>query len=208
MPLLPNAMSSYMSRRQEEIACKTATAEHDLLEAAFDGDDVRLNQILCDKDIQVQVDVKDEHGFTSLSEAACAGQAECVELLLERGANPNTQGRHKRTPIWRAVYMNQISCIRPLLDSGADPRTHASDGDSAILLATSQRRTEISAIFDSWDSGPARPDPLPATPDPWPQFPGSNRSISRLNRSISRLNRSRLPPRETLGESRAAVCSS
>ena len=64
-------------------------------------------------------------------------------------------GKHKRTPIWRAVYMNQIECITPLLDAGADARKTSSDGDDAILLATSHARKEITAIFAGWDPSKA-----------------------------------------------------
>ena len=56
--------------------------------------------------------------------------------------------------------MNQIDCIAPLLEAGADPRKAASDGEDAVLLATSQARKEIVALFESWD--PSKADAINA----------------------------------------------
>jgi hypothetical protein len=90
-------------RRQREAAKKLAKAKADMIEAAFDGEKDDIVKILDDTSIKVRVDETDENDYTSLSEAACAGHVDCVQILLERGANPNTVGKHKRTPIWRAV---------------------------------------------------------------------------------------------------------
>ena len=90
-------------RRQREAEKKLAKAKADMIEAAFDGEMDDIIKILDDASIKVRVDETDENDYTALSEAACAGHVDCVEELLKRGANPNTVGKHKRTPIWRAV---------------------------------------------------------------------------------------------------------
>ena len=90
-------------RRQREAERKLAKAKADMIEAAFDGETDDVIKVLDDASMGVRVDETDENDYTALSEAACAGHVDCVKLLLERGANPNTVGKHKRTPIWRAV---------------------------------------------------------------------------------------------------------
>ena len=64
----------------------------------------------------------DGHGNTLLSEASAGGAAATVKHLLKMGANPNTQGEFKRTPLWRAAFLGKADCIAPLLEGGADPR--------------------------------------------------------------------------------------
>eukprot|EP01046_Picozoa_sp_COSAG06_P067876 COSAG06_NODE_17790_length_921_cov_1.278589_1_plen_281_part_10 len=147
-------------RRQRDKEKRLAKAKEEMLEAAFDGEEEDMVKILDDATLKMRVDETDENDYTALSEAACAGHVGCVKVLLARGANPNTVGKHKRTPIWRAVYMNQIDCIQPLLDAGADPRKSSSDGDDAMLLAQSHARTEITAIFEGWD--PTKADKINA----------------------------------------------
>ena len=68
------------------------------------------------------VDVADGHGNTLLSEAAAGGAVDAVKLLLGLGADPNTQGEFKRTPLWRAAFLGKTDCVGPLLAGGADPR--------------------------------------------------------------------------------------
>ena len=147
-------------RRAADLERKRAKAKADMIEAAFDGEEEDMLKILDDPGLKVRIDDTDSNDYTALSEAACAGHPSIVKELLSRGANPNTVGKHKRTPIWRAVYMNQIDCIAPLLEAGADPRKAASDGEDAVLLATSQARAEIVALFESWD--PSKADAINA----------------------------------------------
>ncbi|KAF7133987.1 hypothetical protein CNMCM5793_005513 [Aspergillus hiratsukae] len=70
------------------------------------------------------VDVNMSHpssGHTALSKAA-EEYADCVvQLLLERGADPNHQMSDGRTPFALAVLGGNVSLVKALLDAGADP---------------------------------------------------------------------------------------
>lgn len=47
------------------------------------------------------INCEDPNGNTPLSEAASGGSATTLQLLLERGADVNSQGQFKRTPLYR-----------------------------------------------------------------------------------------------------------
>jgi ankyrin repeat protein len=107
---------------QEERAkrARVGKVRAELLEAAFDGD-VDVMHSLFLEDV-ADVEMADPHGNTLLSEAAAGGHLEGVLFLIAKGANPNTQGEFKRTPLWRACFLGHVDVVQPLLEAGADPR--------------------------------------------------------------------------------------
>ena len=99
----------YRKERERRLAEKAAEearqrARQQLRDAAFDGQEAEMLSALQDPNVTIQVDDADENGFTALSEASAAGHVGSVQLLLSEpwGADPNTVGRFKRTPLWCA----------------------------------------------------------------------------------------------------------
>ncbi|CAE8698276.1 unnamed protein product [Polarella glacialis] len=107
------------------------------------------------------VDVEDHDGNTPLSEAACYGELDLVELLLEAGAHLDTRNSQGRTPVWRATYNGHMEAVKLLLERGADPSIESAEGKPAgeygtpgtkALLAswtaekTAQTREKLSAL--------------------------------------------------------------
>ncbi|GIK04399.1 hypothetical protein Aspvir_008482 [Aspergillus viridinutans] len=62
-------------------------------------------------------------GHTALSKAADDNADSVVQLLLERGADPNLQMYDGLTPLALAVLRGNVSSVKLLLDAGADPDT-------------------------------------------------------------------------------------
>ncbi|BBF23288.1 ankyrin repeat domain-containing protein [Sutterella megalosphaeroides] len=89
-------------------------------------------------------EAEDEYGMTMLAHAARAGDSEAVELMLERGADPNAPDRSGRTPLfhvaegphdWVSHPEDIVYIVEDLLKYGADV-DHADDsGKTASFIA-------------------------------------------------------------------------
>jgi uncharacterized protein len=69
------------------------------------------------------VNVRDEAGFTPLHDAALAGNAGAVRLLLDHGANINIGDKDSgATALYMAATMGREDVVNLLLEKGADPK--------------------------------------------------------------------------------------
>jgi len=115
------------------------------------------------------VDLQDHQLNTPLSEAACYGETEIVELLLENGAHPNSQNDQGRTPLWRAGYNGCEEVVELLLEKGADPRIENNNGEPAGKIGTDRTK----ALIAAWDTSQTATkqealSDLQRLPKPWP----------------------------------------
>jgi len=67
----------------------------------------------------IDVNIKDENGYTPLIYAVVYNNPEIVQILLEKGANPNIQGRYERTALNWAVKNKRPQIVQLLLNKGA-----------------------------------------------------------------------------------------
>ena len=70
--------------------------------------------------------------------AAQRGHAEVVQLLLERGANPNTSFTYG-SPLHAAARANDTIVVRLILEHGGDPNLRAGDFDQSPLHEAADR---------------------------------------------------------------------
>ena len=132
-------------RRKEE-----AKLKRDLLEAAYDGEDGDVEELLsrARQTMKEAENTADGNGNTLLSEAAAGGSVSTIELLLAWGADPNLPGEFGRTPIWRACFLGHAAAVKSLLEHGADPRTSSQSGETPHSVANGQ---DIKDSLDAWD---------------------------------------------------------
>eukprot|EP00927_Polykrikos_kofoidii_P050034 TRINITY_DN43995_c0_g1_i1.p1 TRINITY_DN43995_c0_g1~~TRINITY_DN43995_c0_g1_i1.p1 ORF type:complete len:517 (+),score=116.26 TRINITY_DN43995_c0_g1_i1:66-1616(+) len=93
------------------------------------------------------IDLEDHQKNTPLSEAACFGEKEIVDLLLQHGAHPNSQNEQGRTPVWRATYNGHEEVVQLLLEKGGDPSIENNQGEPAGKFGTK----ETQALVKGWD---------------------------------------------------------
>uniref|UniRef100_A0A2C9KSV2 Uncharacterized protein n=1 Tax=Biomphalaria glabrata TaxID=6526 RepID=A0A2C9KSV2_BIOGL len=150
-------------RKQEETKRKKR-----FLEAAFDGNVVSMKQILKEvsdiddknglgndiigrslhtKHLMAIIECTDANENTALSEAANGGHAEAIKLLLENGADPNTIGQFRRTPLYRAAFAGHLEATYMLLENGADPRIIGGDSQSPAEVASVQA---VKEVLENW----------------------------------------------------------
>ena len=68
---------------------------------------------------------------------ACArGNFDCVELLLNRGANANALDVNNSSPLHKACEANAVNIVVALLDHGADIEQKAKNGLNALLISS------------------------------------------------------------------------
>lgn len=125
------------------MAPKLMLSKFDPVAALFDdlqrGTDERLDVYRA-----LRPEAEDENGMTMLAHAARAGDCEAVELMLERGADPNAADRSGRTPLFHVAAGPRDWVSRPddivylteaLLEHGANVDHTDESGKTASFVA-------------------------------------------------------------------------
>ena len=67
--------------------------------------------------------------------AAKKGHPECVQLLLEAGADPEYKDKEGQTATHAAAANGRVKCLRILVENGADMNAHDNSGNTPIHIA-------------------------------------------------------------------------
>jgi len=112
-------------------------------------------------------DVEDrEHGFSAMQHAACRGHIECVQVLLEAGAqldptaSDRAGGSMHEGPLQLACEGGHLEVARVLLAAGANVNRTAASGRSALTYACWAREQHPDLVKMLRDHG-ADPSGLP-----------------------------------------------
>ena len=84
----------------------------------------------------VPLDEVDNQGRTALSYAAGFGEVECVDYLLQRGAQCDHADNEGRTPLSWAAGADRLDCVRSLRAAGARLDCRDSQGRTPLLWST------------------------------------------------------------------------
>ena len=87
--------------------------------------------------------VDDKHGWTPLHSAAFHGHKDVVQLLLDRGSDPNKANVGGQTPLHYAAMKGHKDVVQLLLDRGADPNKANEGGWTPLHEAAQNGHTVV-----------------------------------------------------------------
>jgi len=114
-----------------------------LLRAARKNNEKEVKRLL--KEPYIDIDIKDEEGFTALIWAIVNKNSKMVKMLLDKGANLNIQDDDRWTALQWAVMEKDSDIVKMLLDKGANPDTQ--NGPITLILAVLYRDPKIVKIL-------------------------------------------------------------
>ena len=103
-----------------------------LMSAAQSGDLETIKLLLKNG---VEINAKDNAGYTALTWAAVEGQTNVVKLLLDKGADFNAKDTKGFTTLMIASEQGQTIVVKLLLDKGADINAKDTNATTALMVA-------------------------------------------------------------------------
>jgi hypothetical protein len=88
----------------------------------------------------------DDQGRTALLHAAHYGRTNCVQLLLEGGADKEVKDNVGRAALMVAAQCGHTDALRQLMDSGANKEARDSLGGTALMHAASDRNDHTDCV--------------------------------------------------------------
>lgn len=113
----------------------------------------------------VSANVRGDHNFPVLSEAAHLDDYECVRALLDAGADPNAQDYVGYTPL---MFAGSAKVARALIDAGADVNAESDNCQTPLCSAvTSLEAAEVVQVL--LERGAKVPEEL-GNPSYWTRY--------------------------------------
>lgn len=109
-------------------------------------------------------DTRDAHGIPVVCLAARNGHRHIIETLLSRNVDVNVLSDDRgNSPLMEAAVRGDATSTRRLLEAGADPDLISKSGQSALMMAVGEHRTEIVQILMEHGAGLSFVDSLGMT---------------------------------------------
>eukprot|EP00934_Nitzschia_sp_Nitz4_P002527 Nitzschia sp. Nitz4//scaffold77_size91520//988//3402//NITZ4_004875-RA/size91520-processed-gene-0.19-mRNA-1//1//CDS//3329557946//2517//frame0 len=93
------------------------------------------------------LDEPDDEGLLPLGIAARCGHVECVQILLENGAQVNLQDHIGCSPLHHAAEKGHVGCGELLLERGAQINAVDGEGFTSLHLAVERNNVEVVALL-------------------------------------------------------------
>jgi len=104
---------------------------------------------LAEKGADIHAAATNGTGYNALTASVAAGHTEIVKYLLARGLDPNHRYGPGFTPFLAAAADGHLEIVKLLLAHGADSAAIASDGKSALTLATERNHSQVADFLRS-----------------------------------------------------------
>ena len=148
-------LALWHQRRDVADALVQAGAELGVLEAAATGRVDRLRELLAAD--PERLNDRTPEGFTAIGLAAFLGGAEAVRVLLEHGADPNSDAENPLgvRPVHAAAAAHDHESMRLLLEAGADPNARQQGGLTPLDAAAQSDDVEMERLLLAHGADPA-----------------------------------------------------
>ncbi len=91
----------------------------------------------------VDINKKDEYGWTALMHAVDSANPKIVKLLIDFGADVNIKGNDGQTALMNAIFMKEKGISKTLIERGADVNLKDNQGKTALMIAALSDAREI-----------------------------------------------------------------
>ncbi|XP_013392560.1 ankyrin repeat and SOCS box protein 1 [Lingula anatina] len=133
------------------MASWTPVHEYDpvLHQAAFIGDLDKLKSLLVEEEQRGLINVKNRLGCTPIRLSATAGHKNCVDYLINQGADIEVTDIKGQTPLHVAVKNHHTGCIQSLLQAGASPEGDGKNISTPLYMAAMDGYTDAIKLLIS-----------------------------------------------------------
>jgi ankyrin repeat protein len=120
---------------------------------AVEGNPEALSLSLNHKSALSQLELQNAKGHTALALAVKAGQFECAELLVKKGANVNAINKAKQSVLFLASYEGHLDICEMLFETGkVKVDTQDIRGWTALMMASQQGFQDIVELLIKHDA--------------------------------------------------------
>ena len=137
------------------------TNSAELVTAAFDGNLVKVRQLLCDFANPHSINID---GTFALCTAVEHGHREVASLLLSAKANPDYERTNGRTALMVASAKKDTCMMQVLLESKANPNEQGDGGRPALMVAIDKEDTSLMRMLLESKANPNQQDNDGRTP--------------------------------------------
>ena len=141
--------------------------EEQLYIAVEEGKTEEVRELISSHRVDVNCQPENKNFYldaTPLIIAACKGQIEMVQILLDSGADINRASRLGSTPLWHSAGRGHEDVVKTLIDRGADLNKADKYGWTPLHNAVMCQRNKIIKLLIDRGADPDRKDSKGRTP--------------------------------------------
>jgi tetratricopeptide (TPR) repeat protein len=152
--LLKSLLKPFLKFKRKEVgvfqnndSIGSMSFQEKLFYACEHDDTLTASEIVLNSKKKIDINAKDQYGYTPLVWAVMNGNIEIVSLLAKNGANVNVSGSDGTTPLMLASSWGPPNIVRILLDSSADVSMTNGKGETAYGIAEKKGRNDIMQLL-------------------------------------------------------------